>query len=87
MDFTSCAILDGFCKSKHICRLCGENFIEHVYFLYIVVVYKRFNGGLILHKSKIQWALSNPTPLGPKDVQITETFAFVKRITNYLIYI
>ena len=35
-----------------ICRLCSLIFIGHVYFLCIIVICKRCNCGLILHKSK-----------------------------------
>ena len=38
-----------------LCRLCNVTFIGHVYFLFIIVISKRINCGLILHKSKCMW--------------------------------
>ena len=38
-----------------ICRLCSLIFIGHVCFLCIIVICKRCNCGLILHKSKRMW--------------------------------
>ena len=72
--------------SKYTMRYHDQHLSCHHKDSYIAAYFNTIlNCNLIINY--VQWTLSNPTPLGPKAVQITEIFGFVKQTTNCLIYI